>query len=119
MFAFYYKTIIKKLAINLASFFNVSEQFVAIQIKECLINGGLRPGINILGRTPYLYGKTRGEEIREYLNNHLKITDYIIVDDDENMMPEQLSHFIRTDGYTGFNLHDFEKFEKMVENQFC
>jgi hypothetical protein len=87
--------------------------------KDCLINGGLRSEINILGRTPYLYGKTRGEEIREYLNNHPEITDYIIVDDDEDMMPEQLPHFIQTDGYTGFNLHDFEKFEKMVENQFC
>jgi hypothetical protein len=85
--------------------------------KECLINGGLRPGINIFGRTPYLYGKTRGEEIKAYLHEHPEITDYIIIDDDEDMLPEQMSRFIKTDGYIGFNLHDFEKFEKIVKGE--
>lgn len=81
--------------------------------KECLINGGLRPGIKILGKTPRLAGQPRGAEIKAYLEEHPEILHYVIVDDEADILPEQCSHFIMTDGDTGFSLSDFEKFEEI------
>ena len=81
--------------------------------KECLINGGLREGIEILGRTPDFYDQPRGAEIQAYIDEHPEINYYIIIDDDSDMLPEQMSHFIQTDYKVGFNLNDFEKFEKI------
>ena len=81
--------------------------------KECLINGGLRPGIKILGKTPRLPSQPRGAEIKAYLTEHPEILHYIIVDDEADILPEQCSHFIMTDGDTGFNLSDFKKFEEI------
>lgn len=81
--------------------------------KECLINGGLREGIEILGRTPNFYDMPRGAEIKAYLDEHPEINYYIIIDDDSDILPEQMSHFIKTDYKVGFNLNDFEKFEKI------
>ena len=84
--------------------------------KECLINGGLRPGIEILGRTPRFRGKPRGTEIRAYLNEHPEIQYYVIVDDEADMLPEQMDHFIKTNGDTGFNLSEFNRFEEIFES---
>jgi hypothetical protein len=83
--------------------------------KECLINGGLRNNIEILGRTPSFRDQNlpRGAEIKAYLDEHPEITYYVIVDDEEDILPEQTEHFILTDGDTGFNLKEFIKFEKI------
>lgn len=76
--------------------------------KECLINGGLREGIEILGHTPITYG-CRGEEIKQYLEQHPEIQYYIIVDDEDDMLPEQQSHFVQTNLEFGFGRTDFQK----------
>lgn len=81
--------------------------------KECLINGGLREGISILGRTPHLEDQTRGAEIKSYLIAHPEINYYVIIDDDSDMLPEQLDHHIKTDYRVGFTLKEFELFEKI------
>lgn len=77
-----------------------------------MVNGGLRPGINIRGRTPWLDSRCRGEEIKAYLNEHPEIDEYIIVDDEDDLLPEQRQKFIQTDGYVGFGLRELELFEK-------
>jgi len=81
--------------------------------KECLINGGLRDGIEVLGKTPSIRGVPRGSEIKAYLEEHPEINYYIIVDDEADMLPEQIGHFIMTDGDVGFTLKDFKKFEEI------
>jgi hypothetical protein len=81
--------------------------------KECLINGGLRKGIEVLGRTPRLSDQPRGTEIKAYLEEHPEIQYYVIVDDEADMLPEQMGHFIMTNGDTGFNLSEFKKFEEI------
>lgn len=85
--------------------------------KDCLINGGLRPGIEILGRTEdlwnYNFSTCRGDEIAQYLTEHPEINYYMIVDDDDDMLPEQMDHFIQTDGSVGFSRADFKHFEKI------
>lgn len=84
--------------------------------KECLINGGLRAGIEILGRTPRFSGQPRGAEIKAYLDEHPEILYYVIVDDEADILPEQRDHFIQTNGDTGFNLSEFKAFEDIFEN---
>ena len=81
--------------------------------KECLINGGLRSDIEILGKTPTIENQCRGFEIKKYLEDHPEINYYIIIDDDCDMLPEQMGHFIMTDTKVGFTLNDFERFEKI------
>lgn len=81
--------------------------------KECLINGGLRPGIEILGRTDSIRGVCRGVEIKKYLDEHPEITHYVIVDDEADILPEQCGNFVMTNGDTGFNLSEFKEFERI------
>jgi hypothetical protein len=81
--------------------------------KECLINGGLRDGIKVLDKTPSLRDQPRGAEIKAYLAEHPEIQYYVIVDDEADMLPEQMGHFIMTNGDTGFNLSEFKKFEEI------
>ena len=83
--------------------------------KECLINGGLRKGIEVLDRTPHFSGQPRGSEIKAYLEEHPEIQYYVIVDDEADMLPEQMDHFIMTNGDTGFNLSEFKRFEEIFE----
>ena len=83
--------------------------------QECLINGGLRKGIEILGKTDSIRGVCRGAEIKKYIDEHPEITYYVIVDDEADMLPEQMGHFIMTNGDTGFNLSEFKRFEEIFK----
>lgn len=83
--------------------------------KECLINAGLRHGIEIRGKTPRLKDKTRGDEIQHYIDAHPEIEYYIIVDDEDDLLPNQMNNFIQTDGDVGFALKDFRRFEEIFQ----
>lgn len=86
--------------------------------KECLINGGLRPGINIIGKTEMaLY---RESEIMQYLTDHPEIgNDFIIIDDDTiDMSPfgyVNNEHFIKCNSYVGFGYTEYRKAEYLVQ----
>lgn len=70
---------------------------------------------DVIGVTKRLYparGETRvlrGSEINLYLEEHPDITNYVILDDDTDMLPEQFSHFIHTDTYLGISEEDVLK----------
>jgi hypothetical protein len=72
--------------------------------KECLIGGGLRQGIEVLGKTEDLshLKKKRGDEVKLYLDTHPEIKYYIIVDDIDEVLPEQKEHFVKTEMEYGF-----------------
>lgn len=56
------------------------------------------PG-EIIGHTPigYKYLHNRGEEINHMIDLYLEdMTNYVILDDDDDMLEEQLSHFVQT-----------------------
>lgn len=38
----------------------------------------------------------RGHEIKHWLENHTDVENYVILDDDSDMLVEQLSHFVKT-----------------------
>ena len=83
---------------------------------ECLINGGLREGIEILGKTDDLNYEhpwpepTRGYEIKKYLEEHPEIKYYIIIDDEDQFLPEQQDHFVKIiNDNVGFGYLEMEK----------
>lgn len=82
--------------------------------KECLINGGLRDGIEILGRTEHLYS-TRGYEIKKYLEQHPEIEYFLIFDDDADM-DELIDHLIECDASIGFGRNEYHKAERLHEH---
>lgn len=86
--------------------------------QECLIAGGLRDSVAILGKTEYLWSQEnnycRGDEIEKYLQDHNDITHYIIVDDEYDFLPHQEKHIIQTNVNTGFTEDDFLKFKNII-----
>jgi hypothetical protein len=49
----------------------------------------------------------RGAEIKEWLTKHGKrVSNYIIIDDMDNMLPEQQPHFVHTNPEVGITEHD-------------
>lgn len=63
------------------------------------------------------YGLPRGVEIKRYLEEHSEIENYVILDDDEDMLLEQKDHFIKTCGYKGLTLFDVERAIKILKNE--
>ena len=52
----------------------------------------------------------RGEEIKEWLAMHGKrISNYAIIDDMDNMLPEQQSHFVHTNPEVGITENDADR----------
>lgn len=45
----------------------------------------------------------RGEEIRIWLSSQEGVTNFAIIDDDNDMLNSQMSHFFLTDGYCGLS----------------
>lgn len=58
--------------------------------------------------TPSLRSGHRGEEIEAWLTDN-GTPSYVILDDDADMLPSQLSCFVRVDGQYGFSSPDFRK----------
>lgn len=59
---------------------------------------------NIIGMTDS--GSCRGNEIKFYMNEHPDIENYVIIDDDSDMLDEQLFNFVQTDTYEGITERD-------------
>ena len=60
----------------------------------------------------------RGEEIKEWLSKHGKrVSNYAIIDDMDNMLPEQQSHFVQTNPEIGITKEDSEKAIKILNKE--
>lgn len=82
--------------------------------KECLVNGGLRAGINIIGKTCDLPNQTRGDEIKQYLSEHPEITDFLIFDDEADM-GDLADHLIECNTDIGFGMAEFFQAQRKHE----
>ena len=80
--------------------------------KDCLINGGLRDGIQILGKVPHLIDQKRGDEIQMYLDDHPEVENFLIFDDDSDM-GNLKDHLVKTDTAVGFSLMSYAVAEKL------
>ena len=57
--------------------------------------------------------KSRGEEIAEWLDEHPEFIDYIIIDDDNDMLDSQLSRFIHCDRDIGFGYKQWQQIKEI------
>lgn len=69
-------------------------------------------GLPIIDRTPCLLGP-RGNEIKHWLDHHPECLHYAIVDDDPDMLPEQVPHFVKTLHEDGLTWQPFVKLCEM------
>lgn len=67
----------------------------------------------IVDRTPQMLGP-RGKEIAAWLAAHPEVQSYAIVDDDADMLPEQLPHFVRTDMTEGLTFACAERLANLL-----
>jgi hypothetical protein len=79
---------------------------------KCLKNAGLRNGIEIIGCTPWLDGKQRGDEITVWLKEHPDVKNYLIFDDDSNMTCH-MDRLVKCDPVVGFTMREFNVAEML------
>jgi hypothetical protein len=59
-------------------------------------------------KTPRKDRHIRGEEIKEWFEGHAPDKqNYVILDDDSDMLPEQMEHFVKTDTYNGITWQNY------------
>ena len=69
------------------------------------------------GTTPVLHS-LRGREIQKFLEEHNEIDNYVIIDDDSDMLEEQMSHLIIVDRQNGFSLEDYKNCKEILNEKF-
>jgi len=63
-------------------------------------------GLPVIDQTPLLLGQ-RGDEIHAWLCEHPQVEQYAIVDDNDDMLPGQMSRFVQTCGFDGLRWGDY------------
>ena len=78
-------------------------------------------GSNVVGKTRHTdYNDSRGQQIQDYVDAHPEITEYVIIDDDGDMLESQNDHFVQTDievGFSGRNLDQCLEILKVPKEQ--
>jgi len=68
-------------------------------------------------KTPEGHGP-RGNEIQEWLeNNGGPDPIYVIIDDDSDMLPEQMTRFVKTDSYEGISYENYGDIKMSLRKQ--
>ena len=80
--------------------------------KECLVNAGLRDGVKIIGKTPYVKLGTRGDEIGQWLGEHPDVTNFLIFDD-ESDVGKYADHLVLCRSSAGFRQEEFYSAERI------
>ena len=72
-------------------------RFCAVkQLNNELTKSGLKKYLHKDWKTPQIYPIHRGTEINMWFNKHPEVTNYVIIDDDENILDEQAPHLVQT-----------------------
>ena len=70
---------------------------------------GLKKYLHKHWETPQLYRNKRGNEIKLWLNHHIEVNKYVIIDDADEILDEQVEYFIMTKIETGFEEEHYQK----------
>lgn len=85
--------------------------------QERLEKAGLK---NIIDSTPVTIWCgikfIRGDEIQMWLEDHLSVKNYVIIDDRIDMQKDQLDYFVKVNSYCGFSDEDLEKAMIILNN---
>ncbi len=72
----------------------------------------------MIGQTPSLHlSRRRGEEINQWLLEHPEISQYVIVDDDTDMLENQLSHFVKVDSRNGLSFENYDQILRILSKE--
>jgi hypothetical protein len=74
----------------------------------------------VVGKTPSLlkYGTVRGNEINSWIeDNEKRVTNYIILDDDSDMLLCQRNHFFHCDGFSGLTPNIIYKAKRFLKEE--
>lgn len=69
----------------------------------------------IIDVTPQFRDAPRGAEIQYWLDAHPEVTDYVIIDDDKDMLETQTDNFVNTDNRNGFQFTDMLKANRILK----
>ena len=76
---------------------------------------------SIIDKTPYIRhdeNHMRGFEIQKWLDETgYKISSYVIIDDDKDMLDSQMNNFIQTSRWTGITDEDVDNCIKILNNE--
>jgi len=53
-------------------------------------------------------GGDRGPQIQQWLDGHPGVDKYVIIDDDSDMLPEQVAHFVKVDPAIGLTYQNYK-----------
>lgn len=67
--------------------------------------------------TPVIHPAHRGTEIKLWLELHPEVSDYIIIDDDENILEEQMKRFVKTDLHKGMTELHFNRVRAIFSSE--
>jgi hypothetical protein len=70
-----------------------------------------------VGITPNEPSRVRGEEIKAWLDKHPEVTDYAILDDDSDMLPEQMKKFHHCDGWFGMSPNHLYRIDRQFQGK--
>jgi len=87
------------------------------ELKNELNKSGLIKYLHKDWKTLVIHPNHRGDEINLWLNNHLEAIDYVIIDDDENILEEQKNRFIKTDINDGMTEEHYYKASQIFASE--
>lgn len=61
--------------------------------------------------------ESRGEEIKDWMK-YFNVSEYVIIDDDKDMLPDQLEHLIKTTFDDGFSAENLRKADELMGGKF-
>ena len=89
------------------------------QLAHELNKSGLIKYLHTDWSTPVIEPPHRGKEIKMWLASHPAISDFLIIDDDEDILTEHNSKFIRTSMSDGFQEEHYYKAREILEQYFA
>ena len=83
--------------------------------EDAFVKLGFKPGtyVGITGNRRTL----RGEEIKEWLDQHPEVDDYAILDDDSDMLPEQFVRFHHSDPWFGLTPNHLYRIDRQFKKE--
>lgn len=86
------------------------------QTKKYLVQNEFQFESQIIDCTPELNSLKycRGDEIQLWLNKHLDVSNYCIVDDDNDMLSTQLENFVQINSKVGLTEEDCEEIKRIL-----
>lgn len=86
--------------------------------KRCPRNRMLNWFIENLYDVTHTYKGLRGDEIKDWLDEHTDVENYVIIDDDGDMRDDQLYHFVQTNFEDGLTEVETKRAIKVLNRKF-